>query len=221
MHREAASYLEYTHTRLPVIEVVRHHLHQTANQTGTHYRHLTGDGISQRKRIVVCAKIGFPRTIYKAVGHHLLIIPRRQLVTQAHRRCLLLAHRQRGRRGDRHAAGYRGVTVYARHFLNQIFFDGDIKTVRGRRYQQGVYRRLAGAAQPHQQAANYVVTHGHTEHTRNARVTQRYRHALRQCRARRDHRAGVSAANIKYQSRSAFHCFARAREINATLKTVG
>ena len=104
----------------------------------------------------------------------------------------------------RHARLYRSgldifIAVNSRDFFDQVFLDGNVKTVAGRRHRKFVALLLEHHAEPRQDLRDLIGLQRHAQHAKHTRGAQRYRLSRRQLALRFGHCSSLSATNIENQ----------------------
>ena len=114
------------------------------------------------------------------------------------------------------------VTHHARHFFNQIFFDGDVKAVRRRRHRHGAlgFVLLQRQTQTAECIGALRLAQGHTNHPRGAGNAQRDRARCRQIGLHIADGADTAAANALHQGGDALDVLHGVLRIDAALKAV-
>ena len=129
---------------------------------------------------------------------------------------------QDGQRTLRQARGNVVIAMQPGEFFDQIFLEGDIEAVRGRRHCKVVAFAREGEIEPLEQACRDFGAQPDAEDLLGARNAQANSFALRQMAVidRLRHLAGLAAADVQNQLGGTLQRLAGGGEIDTTLEAV-
>ena len=159
-----AAQLKHPHAVGLAVGVELDHLQERADQARAHHTHLAGDGVEQADRAGVARQVLFPSFFDKAVVDGFLVTQSSNGAAHRRRAALGLRAHFGGDGGQRWVRGQVVVTHHAGHFLDQIFFDLQIKTEARRRYGDGSFGFCDLQTQATQSVSALLLRQRHTNH---------------------------------------------------------
>ena len=220
-HKAQAAF-EQAQARLLAVLVVHYRRQQAGPQRQAHRRHFDRNRARQDQRFFIRMQQRLHFRIDEAIGDRFLITVIDQHGLHALERQVgfaMLSHHQIG--AHRHIRDVV-VAVNARHFFHQVLFDLHIETPARRHCLPVVALFGHLATQAAQNVANLLARHHVADQAIQLLAAQRDGSAFRQFVfiGHVNNRAGLAAADVQQQARSAFHRFVLQRRIDAALIAV-
>ncbi len=218
-----AAEFKHAHPLGFAVQVELEHLQQRAQQRRAHHAHLAGNGVQQLDGVGIGRQLLLPALFHKAEIDGLLVPQTRQQAAHRKRAALGFCTQLGGDRRQGRCGGQVVVTHHARHFLDQIFLDGNVKAIAGGGDRHHTFR--LGHRQPQALERIHALGLGQ-RHTNNL---GRARHA--QCdRLRRGQVDGVvidgaasrlgRAADVDHELRNALDVLHRQAGVHTALKAM-
>ncbi len=181
---------------------------------------MAGDRVHKPHGVVVAREIAFPVGFDEAVVNDFLVVLRGRKTAKRMRAASHFGLREHLGARHRRYVGDAFKTVDASHFLDQVFFDFQIETVRRRIDDEVVALDRVVQAQTAEDGCNLLTRDRHAQHAMAARQAHAHRRTLRQIDDLVVDGTHLAAADVDDEAGDEFNVLGNAGVVHAAFEAV-